>query len=94
MVNARGAGGLGNCTKAPSGIAAATPFVDANDPGDGTASLLARVTGGFQDSLTLSDTTDPIDVGVSLLDEPGRLLKSLQLTSVNQDGCSTVDLCN
>lgn len=94
VVNARSAGGLGNFINTPSGHAAATLFVDTTAPGDGTASLLARVKGGFQDSLTLSYTTDQIDVSVSLLDEQGKLLKSFQLASVNQDSCGTVDLCN
>lgn len=94
VVNARSAGGLGNFANTPSGIAAAALFVDPTDPGDGTASLLARVKGGFQNSLTLSYTTDQIDVGVSLLDEKGNVLQSFLLNSVSQDGCGSVDLCN
>ncbi|MDN3545228.1 MAG: PEP-CTERM sorting domain-containing protein [Roseateles asaccharophilus] len=91
VVNARGAGGLGNFSNTPSGIAAATLISDAMS---GPASLLARVKGGFQDSLTLSYTTDQIDVGVSLLDEQGKVLSSFLLNSVSQVGCGTLDLCN
>lgn len=90
VVNARGAGGLGNFSNTPSGIAAATLISDAMS---GPASLLARVKGGFQNSLTLSYTTNQAGVGVSLLDENGKEFKSFTLPSVNQIGCDTLDLC-
>ncbi|MFY8117325.1 MAG: PEP-CTERM sorting domain-containing protein [Roseateles sp.] len=91
VLNARGAGGLGNFSNTPSGIAAATLISDGMS---GPASLLARVKGGFQNSLTLSYTTDQIDVGVSLLDENNKVLTSFLLNSVSQAGCRPLDLCN
>ncbi|MFN5046607.1 PEP-CTERM sorting domain-containing protein [Roseateles sp.] len=91
VLNARGAGGLGNFSNTPSGIAAATLISDAMS---GPTSLLARVKGGFQNSLTLSYTTDQIDVGVSLLDENNKVLTSFLLNSVSQAGCRPLDLCN
>jgi hypothetical protein len=94
VVNARSAGGLGNFINTPSGIAAAALFVDPTDPGDGTASLLARVKGGFQNSLTLSYASYQSELGVSLLDEKGKVLRTFLLDGVNQDSCSNTDLCN
>lgn len=91
VLNARGAGGQGNFSSTPSGIAAATLM---SDTMFGPASLLARVKDGFQNSLTLSYTTDQDDVSVSLLDEQGKLLKSFLLNSVSQAGCRPLDLCN
>lgn len=91
VLNARGAGGLGNFSNTPSGIAAATLISDAMS---GPASLLARVKGGFQNSLTLSYTTNQASVGVSLLDDKDNVLTSFLLNGVGQTGCGTLDLCN